>query len=107
MKEINFIPFDSVKKNQKLGQGAFGEVWSAFLNRHTKIAMKNLIADLSDEDLIKVAREVEVMEKARHPKLIQFYGFWKDEKEKTNFLIDIAPGGDLCKFLHEGNLIII
>jgi serine/threonine protein kinase len=103
MKEINFIPFDSVTKCQILGKGGMGEVWLAFLNKHTKIAMKNLIDDLSDDDLIKVAYEVEVMEKARHPKLIQFYGFWKDQDEKTSWLIDNAPGGDLSKFLHNQN----
>ena len=93
-----------IKKKSPLGKGGFGEVWLAIMNKHTDIAMKNLLDKLENKQKEKVMHEVEIMEKVRHPKLINFYGFWKDEGNKTSWIIDLLPGGDLDKLLHNRKL---
>ena len=93
-----------IKKKSPLGKGGFGEVWLAIMNKHTDIAMKNLLDKLENHQKIKVMHEVEIMEKVRHPKLINFYGFWKDQGNKTSWIIDLLPGGDLDNLLHNRKL---
>jgi hypothetical protein len=39
------------------------------------------------------------MNKVRHPKLINFYGYLKDGTNRS-LIIDLAEGGDFSKYLH-------
>jgi len=54
-----------------------------------------------DNHLVNIAYEIEVIEKVKHPKLMKIFGFWKDEKNKMNLILELAEGGNLHDFLHK------
>ena len=88
-----------------LGEGGAGQVFPGKLNIHTNVAVKKIHDNLPGEKLINIIHEVEIMNKVRHPKLINFYGYLNEEKNRS-LLIDLAEGGDLSKYLHNRNDLI-
>ena len=74
------------------------------MNKFTPIAIKKIQKNKNTEAFMKIIKEVDLMHQVKHPKLVHFYGFWKDEKNKCICLImDLCNGGDLSSYLHRNN----
>uniref|UniRef100_A0A1A8DHB3 Tyrosine-protein kinase n=1 Tax=Nothobranchius kadleci TaxID=1051664 RepID=A0A1A8DHB3_NOTKA len=71
------ISKDSIKMVKKLGAGQFGEVWMAYYNNTTKVAVKTLKpGTMSPEAFLQ---EAQVMKKLRHEKLVMLYAVVSEE----------------------------
>ena len=71
------IPFSSVKKEQKIGEGEFGEVFKGEWTSPTKtltVALKSLKSSASDEERLKLLQEAAIMGQFIHPHIVRLYG---------------------------------
>ena len=71
------IPLSSVKKEQKLGEGEFGEVFKGEWTSPTKtltVALKSLKSSASDEERLKLLQEAAIMGQFIHPHIVRLYG---------------------------------
>ncbi len=89
--------------DQKIGQGAFGEVWKGTLWGQT-VALKRMRmdADLDDTDVQDFYQEIEIMKKLRHPHTLTFLGACYDEGSLC-IVSEFLAGGSLEELL-ERNL---
>ena len=72
------IPRESLRLEQKLGSGQFGDVWKGFWNNTTPVAVKTLKpGTMSPSEFL---REAQIMKKLRHPKLVQLYAVCTDKE---------------------------
>eukprot|EP00039_Didymoeca_costata_P012071 m.172598 g.172598 ORF g.172598 m.172598 type:complete len:1267 (-) comp15375_c1_seq4:3904-7704(-) len=99
---------------QRLGSGAFGQVYKAMLNSVTPVAIKQVcIADLMtpeepDEKLhVDFINEALISCTIQGPCLLHFYGiFWDPPKDKDSTVLDyymvseLCEGGDLRSLLY-------
>ena len=72
----------------------------------TKVALKTLKKsdkNLTEQQIIEIMQEVESMNRVKHPKILQFFGFWKDKDGRLYWIINLCTGGDLSKMLHKSN----
>lgn len=82
-------------------EGAFGEVWRGRLG-DVVVAVKMLRPELLELDeavLAEFEREVEFMQRTRHPNLVRFFGAGRNH-EGTPFLVEeLMPNGSLKSVL--------
>ncbi|AWP16749.1 Non-specific protein-tyrosine kinase isoform 2 [Scophthalmus maximus] len=65
------IPRESLKLEQKLGAGQFGEVWMGVYNNDRRVAIKNLkIGTMSVEAFLA---EANMMKNLQHPRLVRLF----------------------------------
>ena len=73
----NEVPRTAVKKEHKLGEGEFGEVfkgeWSSSTHTLT-VALKSLKSSASEEERLKLLQEAAIMGQFIHPHIIRLYG---------------------------------
>jgi len=88
------IDFEEVEILEKIGQGGFGVVYKG-LWRGTTVAVKKLLHDEMDEsDYEEFIKEIEMMNKLRHPNCVLFLGACL---KRPNICI-------VTEFLEKGNL---
>ena len=71
------IPPSTVKKESKLGEGQFGEVFKGEWTTPTKtltVALKSLKSSASDEERLKLLQEAAIMGQFNHPHIVRLYG---------------------------------
>ena len=71
------IPISSVKKEHKLGEGEFGEVFKGEWTSPTMtltVALKSLKSSASDEERVKLLQEAAIMGQFIHPHIVRLYG---------------------------------
>ena len=71
------IPLSSVKKERKLGEGEFGEVFKGEWTTSTStltVALKSLKSSASDEERLKLLQEAAIMGQFVHPHIVQLHG---------------------------------
>jgi len=92
--EFGNINWEDVKVGKKIGQGGFGAVYlGEWAGR--KVAIKKLFRDEADEsELATFRKEIEIMSKFSHPKIVQFLGA---SLQQPNICI-------LTEFMERGNL---
>jgi serine/threonine protein kinase len=70
----------------------------------TKVALKSITKsdkNLTEQQIIDIMQEVESMDRVKHPKILQNFGFWKDKDGRLYWAINLCTGGDLSKLLHK------
>ena len=92
--------------NERIGSGAYGSVFSSFnLVTGQPLAVKviYLSTDKSKAQTLEVEQESQLMQRLRHPNLIQGYGMQTDEEDpgKLYILMELAPLGSLSKVLKQ------
>ncbi|KAI2503227.1 serine/threonine kinase [Fragilaria crotonensis] len=100
-----------IKKDHKLGSGAFGDVFLAEDSRlPKKFAVKMISAAHSDQDTIKEIRrsfqtELSTLKRFRHPNIIVLYGYSLITNSSQQFLVyEHAANGSLAGFFaDDGN----
>ncbi|XP_076440882.1 tyrosine-protein kinase yes-like [Babylonia areolata] len=82
----------------KLGQGNFGDVWKAKLNKTVEVAVKTLKPQTaSPADFL---READIMHKLRHRKLVNLLGVCSKE-EPFYIITEFMVNGSLLDFLRK------
>ncbi|KAM7394978.1 hypothetical protein PAMA_006628 [Pampus argenteus] len=86
----------SIKLQEKLGDGQFGEVFEALWNNTTVVAVKTLKPGSMDP--AGFLREAQLMKRLRHPKLIQLYAVCTLE-EPIYIITELMKNGSLLNYL--------
>uniref|UniRef100_A0A8D2L4B0 Tyrosine-protein kinase n=1 Tax=Varanus komodoensis TaxID=61221 RepID=A0A8D2L4B0_VARKO len=90
------IPRSSLKLEQKLGAGQFGEVWMATYNTHTKVAVKTMKpGSMSVEAFLE---EANIMKTLQHDKLVKLHAVVTKE-EPIYIITEFMEKGSLLDFL--------
>ncbi|KNC84469.1 TK protein kinase [Sphaeroforma arctica JP610] len=90
----------NLKKNQKLGSGQFGVVFSGILKKDSvqiECAIKELLAGQSDEEIRKFKKEAALMMEAHSPNVVSCFGVTIDEP--ICIIQELMPLGDLHTYL--------
>jgi hypothetical protein len=93
------IPFDRLQLISKIGGGAFGEVWRAKFGGRVDVAVKKLLS--TDPELEKeILQEAALLDKIRHPCVIEFMGISRDADTKALLVVtELMAGGSLLHWL--------
>ncbi|CAG8797728.1 38905_t:CDS:10 [Gigaspora margarita] len=105
---INLFEYESFKNRKQIGEGAFGDVYSADSEDIGQIiALKKIrrdLVDLANESSINnFVREVKIITKVHHNiSIIRFYGVTKDATNETYYMVlQFANNGDLRSYLKD------
>ena len=96
------INLDELSKFKKIGQGAFGIVYKAKYHG-SNVAVKQLpmhMIEMDPKALDDFRREAELMEKLRHPHVVQFFGYYQDATHYS-IVMEFVSGGTLDKALYD------
>nr|XP_053647371.1 uncharacterized protein LOC128698946 isoform X8 [Cherax quadricarinatus] len=92
--------FDIIRK---LGQGTYGKVQLA-VNKETgqEVAIKTIKKAKieTEQDLIRIRREIQIMSSVQHPQIIHIYEVFEN-REKMVLVMEYAAGGELYDYLSE------
>jgi DNA repair exonuclease SbcCD ATPase subunit len=77
------LPMQNLKMdtNNLIGSGGFGQVYKGYYCE-TEVAIKRLTAQVSKDELQEFKREFQVMNRLKHPRIVQFLG----ENRSSSFL---------------------
>jgi serine/threonine protein kinase len=94
-----FIEWDRIELGDKLGEGAYGEVfraeWAGLC-----IAAKKLKGAIAPDDIKEeFETEVETLKKLRHPTILLFMGITQDTEGNWYILSEFADAGSLDAYL--------
>ena len=80
-----------------LGSGSYGKVFLAQNKEDAtiKIAIKVMNKrDMSDDDVLSLRREVQIMQQVDHPNIVKYYETY-DDKKYIYLCMELCTGGDL------------
>ena len=108
-KELEYIPghaprpvtIDDFDVGKKIGHGRYGNVFIARDKRTNAIvALKRLHIQtiVKGEIMHQVRRELEIMQKLKHPNILRLYTYFVD-KENISLVVEYAARGDLWSIL--------
>lgn len=90
------IPKDSIKMVKKLGAGQFGEVWMAYYNNKTKVAVKTLKPGTMTVEAF--LEEANVMKTLQHDRLVRLYAV-VTKTQPIYIITEFMANGSLLDFL--------
>ncbi len=102
MEEIKF----RIEYSEKIGQGGFGEVFTAYDKKDrnpikTKYAAKKMPENLQDEENLNLfTNEILVSTQFNNPNLVRFYGLTEDN-DSIFMIYEYCNGGDLNRYLKQ------
>ena len=82
-----------------LGSGSYGKVFLAQNKEDAtiKIAIKVMNKrDMTEDDLLSLRREVQIMQQVDHPNIVKYYETY-DDKKYIYLCMELCTGGDLFK----------
>jgi serine/threonine protein kinase len=90
-------------KDRKIGEGSFGAVWLVTDTRNgEKLVMKEIkLTGLPPSEKTATMNEVKLLQRLKHPGVIEFRDSFIVKGEKLCILMEHAGGGDLCKKIQE------
>ena len=96
---LRTVLFSTLKLDEKIGEGGFGEVFKASYDFVT-VAVKRLkAARLSEDSVEEFTREAAIMADLRHPHIAQILAICT-EVGKYCMIIEYMEGGSLFDYLH-------
>ncbi|XP_056148605.1 tyrosine-protein kinase Lyn [Lampris incognitus] len=90
------ISKDSIKMVKKLGAGQFGEVWMAYYNNNTTVAVKTLKAGTMSVEAFM--EEANLMKTLQHNRLVRLYAV-VTKSEPIYIITEYMANGSLLDFL--------
>eukprot|EP00911_Craspedida_sp_UC1_P000353 UC1_evm1s271 len=98
------IAENEITLSSRLAEGAFGVVWKGYWG-DTKVAIKILksgmsMGQLDDSMVLEFEREVEFMQRTRHPNIVRFFGAGT-QHDGTQFLVEELLWGSLRSLLKD------
>ncbi|XP_062122571.1 mitogen-activated protein kinase kinase kinase 7-like [Drosophila sulfurigaster albostrigata] len=95
------ISYADITCLEMIDGGAFGDVFKAIWNsKGLKIAVKKIKIP-SEEEEMKVQREIQNLKALEHTNIVKLYGFSKDPENKICIVLEYAECGSLYKYLHQ------
>ena len=97
------ISFSDLIFGQRIGRGAYGEVFRG-LYRETEVAIKVFLEqDVSEKVLEAFKKEVAILKKLRHPNIVQFMGACTQPLHLC-IVSEYEPNGSLFMCLHRSDV---
>nr|VDC80915.1 unnamed protein product [Brassica rapa] len=93
------VATDKFSRNNKLGQGGFGEVYKGMLPNETEIAVKRLSRN-SGQGTQEFKNEVVIVAKLQHKNLVRLHGFCLERDERI-LVYEFVPNKSLDYFLFD------
>ncbi|PJF38189.1 MAG: protein kinase, partial [Phototrophicales bacterium] len=90
------IELERYRIHERIGEGAFGEVYRAthkLLDR--EVAIKFIKSDLSDKTKQRFLQEARAVARLNHPHILQVYDFDALDDERYFMAMEYLPDGDL------------
>ncbi|EGC33244.1 hypothetical protein DICPUDRAFT_49056 [Dictyostelium purpureum] len=104
IKKVPIIEPSEVEYEKQIGKGGFGLVHKGRLKDGTVVAIKSLILEGGDEELIEkfqeFQREVFIMSSLNHPNVVKLFGLMHNP---PRMVMEFVPCGDLYHRLLEKN----
>ncbi|KAI6200030.1 Tyrosine-protein kinase [Aphelenchoides besseyi] len=97
------LTHDSIKMQKKLGEGAFGEVFTAAFSGDgatTLVAVKTMREEMSREARLKFMKEARLMRKLSHRNIVRILGVAVHE-QPLMIVMELCPGGSLLNYLRK------
>eukprot|EP00931_Biecheleriopsis_adriatica_P120380 TRINITY_DN954_c0_g1_i1.p1 TRINITY_DN954_c0_g1~~TRINITY_DN954_c0_g1_i1.p1 ORF type:complete len:925 (-),score=161.11 TRINITY_DN954_c0_g1_i1:102-2831(-) len=85
-----------IEKAGKIGAGSFGAVWKAKC-RGRDVAIK-ICQVVKQSEMKMIQDEISYLHKLRHPRLVSFLGYVREESQVT-IVMEFMPGGSLSHIL--------
>uniref|UniRef100_A0A0E0P4X7 Protein kinase domain-containing protein n=1 Tax=Oryza rufipogon TaxID=4529 RepID=A0A0E0P4X7_ORYRU len=116
---------DNFSENRKLGEGAFGVVYSGFLKRlDREVAVKKIFREPSGENHKDFFAEVSTISEAKHKNLVKFFGWccrghsrnilcfmcscwWKKRNMELFLVYELVNNGNLNNHLHNSDAVAV
>ncbi len=93
----DMIPDDHLELVKRIGGGHFGEVWVAKWNSLTDVAVKWLLTENANVEFLA---EVQVLQKVRHPHVIETFGVSMDKDSRLRLVTELLDTS-LLAYLRE------
>lgn len=93
-----FIKFD-----EKIGEGQFKKVYRAYDYDLGREVAWNIITlgELSNEDIENVEKEISILKRLKHERILSYISGWFDDsKKEVIFITEIFSGGSLRQYLN-------
>jgi len=98
------LTHDAVKLGKKIGEGAFGEVYTATFvtpdSGEIQVAVKTMREEMVRESRIKFMKEARLMRKLEHPNIVKILGVAVHEYP-IMIVIELCLGGSLLNYLRK------
>lgn len=95
------IPFEELKLNKRIAAGSFGIVFEAEWDTivvAVKVLQENVMA-FDDSTVLEFEREVEFLQRTRHPHVVRFFGAGTDPTGSPFLVLEYLALGSLRDFL--------
>ncbi|OQR69579.1 myosin light chain kinase [Tropilaelaps mercedesae] len=92
--------------SEELGRGKFGVVYACVENATGKSLAAKFIKTQRKEDRIDVQREVEIMQKLQHPRLLQLYDAFDDGLKEFVLILELIRGGELFERVIDDDFVL-
>jgi tRNA A-37 threonylcarbamoyl transferase component Bud32 len=97
---LGTIDPQKLSKFEEIGRGAMGVVYKAIYHG-SHVAVKQALINLADYEALKqLAQEATLMERLRHPNIVQFLGYYQDATHYS-IVMEYVSGGELTKVLYD------
>ena len=90
------------KKIKQIGKGAFGTVYKAFEIRTGNIVAIKKISINKKKNKNEVLKEVELLKQIKHPNIVNYYNYYKDEDD-IYIVMEYLEGGTLKNYIASQN----
>ncbi|XP_022662812.1 myosin light chain kinase family member 4-like isoform X2 [Varroa jacobsoni] len=94
------------KLNEELGRGKFGVVHLCVEKTTGKNLAAKFIKTQRKEDRVDVQREVEIMQKLQHPRLLQLYDAFDDGLKEFVLILELIRGGELFERVIDDDFVL-
>eukprot|EP01117_Protostelium_nocturnum_P016524 TRINITY_DN6557_c0_g1_i1.p1 TRINITY_DN6557_c0_g1~~TRINITY_DN6557_c0_g1_i1.p1 ORF type:complete len:1221 (+),score=342.31 TRINITY_DN6557_c0_g1_i1:196-3858(+) len=99
--KVRFIEAGSIERHEKVGNGAYSNVWRGNYGVGASVAMKQLI---SEKHEMHFSREASIISKLNHPNVVQYIGLYSDLEGNKFIVFEYLKGGSILEFIRRKGL---
>eukprot|EP01091_Cochliopodium_minus_P014346 TRINITY_DN4860_c0_g1_i1.p1 TRINITY_DN4860_c0_g1~~TRINITY_DN4860_c0_g1_i1.p1 ORF type:complete len:231 (-),score=41.60 TRINITY_DN4860_c0_g1_i1:136-828(-) len=82
-------------KQDKIGKGAYGEVYKAIMKKTNQVVAVKIINVSDNEAINDVRQEIQMLYDCDHPNIVKYYGCYVHES-KIWIVMELCSGGSVC-----------
>lgn len=103
--QVLYIPFGRIKFEEKIGSGAYGDVFKGTWLYQSVAVKRYRGTELPQSFLEEARKELDVMSRLQHQSLIRLFGYSTELNSPPMIVMEYGSNGSLYKFLHDGKSI--